>query len=133
MFMRICPHCGKETKGKESPETVPIRYKDGQRTVPYQMHKVICTNCGKDMIFIRVETKCHSCGRPVTIARAGENPSRDMRNLFCPWCGEQLNEKVHVGCGGIIGEENAVHHGPLSARADIICPKCRKRLGEVVS
>jgi predicted RNA-binding Zn-ribbon protein involved in translation (DUF1610 family) len=132
--MYICPHCGKETQGRLGTETLPIKYRNlsGEQVI-YQMHKVICTECGKDMIFFRVETKCHSCGRPVVLARAAENPSRDIRNLFCPWCGEQLNEKVHVGCGGIIREENAVHHGPLAAHADLICSKCRKHMGEVVA
>ncbi len=132
-FRYVCPHCGKETKGKQSAESLPIRYMDGQKPVLYQMHKVLCTECGKDMIFLRVDTKCLHCKRPVTLARASEHPSRETRDLFCPWCGEMLSEKVHVGCGGIIREENAVHHGPLSARADLICSKCKKRLGEVVS
>ena len=132
-FRYICPHCGKETKGKESPETVDVNYMDCGISIPISLNKVFCTECGKDMIFLKADTECINCKKPVILARASEHPSKDKRGLFCPWCGEKLNETFHVGCGGIIKVENFYHHGPLAAGGDLICDKCKKDFGRVQS
>lgn len=132
---RPCPYCGKESFGKEGErkEGSVIRYKDGDGFVPYFEKSMHCTECGKDMVFLMFDkhVRC-KCSFDLGIARIVPSFRGDSR-LFCPICCEDLGMSIHRGCGGIIREENAVHHGPLAAHADLICSKCRKHMGEVVA